>query len=182
MTSENINNLVVIEDGLLTVYDLDDKNVWEVGRMSKYGKPDIRLNQLTISRKHGKFENMDGIWFYVDYNGKNGTIHNGKHIESGYNGRIKPVLLNDRDIFIFGANKEELFTSKSVWAMFLTRKYGEYWKVINTKGCEKIKFSYKNKEMIIDNKQKGNVEVLDDAIIICMGDFTYVSGNIIVIE
>ena len=33
------------------------------------------------SRKHGRFENMDGIWFYLDNNGKNGTVYNDKHID-----------------------------------------------------------------------------------------------------
>lgn len=73
------NNLVIIESGQLIEYALDDKNIWEIGRPTKGNIPDIKLYSTTVSRKHGKFENMEGIWFYIDYNGKNGTFYNHKH-------------------------------------------------------------------------------------------------------
>ena len=63
------NNLVIIESGQLIEYALDDKNIWEIGRPTKGNIPDIKLYSTTVSRKHGKFENMEGIWFYIDFNG-----------------------------------------------------------------------------------------------------------------
>lgn len=54
MNIKKSNNLVVIENGQLTQYSLDDKNVWEVGRPSRDNVPDIKLHSTTASRKHGK--------------------------------------------------------------------------------------------------------------------------------
>ena len=77
------NNLIVIENGQLNIYLLDNQVVWEVGRMSKEYTPDIPMHATTISRRHGRFQNMDGIWFYMDENPKNGTIRNRKKLSSG---------------------------------------------------------------------------------------------------
>lgn len=106
MSSNKINRLIVIENGQLISYDLDNKLVWEVGRPSINNVPDIKLHTLTVSRKHGRFQNMDGMWFYIDKKGKNGTVYNGKYITTGLKGRIKPVALKNGDILIFGGGKE----------------------------------------------------------------------------
>ncbi|MCM1186519.1 MAG: FHA domain-containing protein [Lachnoclostridium sp.] len=108
------NNFIVIENGQLTVYPLDDKIAWEIGRVSKENRPDIILHSTTVSRKHGRFQNVDGVWFYLDYNGKNGTVYNQKHITSGLNGRVKPVVLKDGDVFVFGG---------TVWGLYITREW-----------------------------------------------------------
>ena len=73
MRGKKGNSLVVIENGQLTTYSLDDRVTWEVGRPSKENIPDIKLHSATVSRQHGRFQNMDGIWFYVDRMGKNGN-------------------------------------------------------------------------------------------------------------
>ena len=95
MYGKKENNLIIIENGQLTSYMLDNKNVWEVGRPSKENIPDIKLHSATVSRRHGKFQKLDGEWFYLDYNGKNGTVYNQKHIKPGINGRVRPVMLKD---------------------------------------------------------------------------------------
>ena len=74
MSGNRENTLIVIENGQLTSYDLDNRLIWEVGRPSKDNLPDIKLHSLTVSRKHGRFQNIDGMWFYLDKNGKNGTV------------------------------------------------------------------------------------------------------------
>lgn len=88
------NNLIVIENGQLNIYLLDNQVVWEIGRMSKEHTPDIPMHATTISRRHGRFQNMDGIWFYMDENPKNGTIRNWKKLSSGLHGRVKPVMVS----------------------------------------------------------------------------------------
>lgn len=77
------HSLIVIENGMLNVYSLDDKIRWNVGRLSADNEPDIILHSSTVSRKHGYFKNIDGSWFYVDNHGKNGTVYNGKHVSVG---------------------------------------------------------------------------------------------------
>ena len=54
MYSKKANTLIVIEKGLLTTYDLDERESWMVGRVSGTNQPDIALNSPTVSRKHGQ--------------------------------------------------------------------------------------------------------------------------------
>lgn len=116
------NHLIVIENGKRTVYRLDDKAAWEVGRPSPLNAPDIRLYAATVSREHGRFQNIDGVWFYLDYNKKNGTAYNGKKITAGLNGRVKPVLLSDGDILTFGGGTDMTPRDGNVWAMYIKRR------------------------------------------------------------
>ena len=67
-------NLIVIENGQINTYMLDDKLLWRIGRVSKNNEVDIKLYSATLSRRHGSIQNQDGFWFYLDYNGKNGTV------------------------------------------------------------------------------------------------------------
>ncbi len=174
------NNLVVIENGQLTTYTLDDKLVWEVGRTSKDNLPDIRLHSTTISRKHGRFQNTDGMWFYLDKNGKNGTVYNGRHVAAGIGGRIKPITLHDCDVLIFGGGQEAVINCKTVWALFLEEIFDGRWRVENTQGLEHLFFSDGMDITRLDHPVKGTVIRRDDGIAIYMGDITYLIGNMAV--
>lgn len=181
MSNGKNNNLVVIENGHITTYSLDDKLQWDVGRPSKENKPDIKLYSATVSRKHGSFRNMDGIWFYVDGNGKNGTVYNKKRIKNGLKGRTKPVMLSDGDIFVFGGGEEEVIASSTVWAMYSNRKLDNCWRVSDTKEYRDIIFYDENKEIRYHNPDKGMVVNMQNGIAIYMGDITYLFGNIEVV-
>jgi pSer/pThr/pTyr-binding forkhead associated (FHA) protein len=114
------DNKLILVDGIRHLtYNLDDRLIWEVGRGSD-GNVDINLHAMTVSRKHGRFQNIDGVWFYIDYYGKNGTVYNGRHLEAGINGCIKPVLLEDGDILIFGGGNETAENAKTAWCRFST--------------------------------------------------------------
>lgn len=96
------NILIVSEDDRTSRYQLDDKNIWEVGRPYKDIDPDIKLYSRSVSRMHGSFQNIDGYWFYIDNNKKNGTTYNGNRIEPGIGGRVRPVMLKNGDELVFG--------------------------------------------------------------------------------
>lgn len=177
-----MNRLIVIENGQLTTYDLDNKLVWEVGRPSKDNFPDIRMYSSTVSRKHGKFQNVDGMWFYLDKNGKNGTVYNGKHITTGIKGRIKPITLKNGDILIFGGGEEAAINCKTIWALFSERGIEEKWRVEDTKGLERMVFTDGRDETKLENPEKGTVIETEYGIAIYMGDITYLSGDISVAE
>ncbi len=177
MSGKKANNLVLIENGLLSVYMLDDRVVWEVGRPSKDNLPDIKLHSTTISRKHGKFQNMDGVWFYVDYNGKNGTVYNHKHIDAGLKGRIKPLLLKDGDTFVFGGGIEESINCKTVWGLFLEHDFDENWRTVDSKNMKQLDFISGDKETLLVDPQKGTVIKREEGIAIYMGDLTYMIGD-----
>lgn len=172
------NNLITIENGQLKTYILDDKLLWEVGRPSKGNNPDIKLCSATVSRKHGAFKNMDGVWFYLDYNGKNGTIYNNKQIKAGLNGRIRPIILNNRDVFIFGAKEEAAKSCKPAWAVFLTNIYDLKWRVEDTKGMKKLGVQDKDIFTQIESPAKGTIVETDSGMAIYMGDLTYLVGNV----
>ena len=104
--------LIVKEAGQMTTYRLDEKKVWMVGRVSKSGTPDVRLTSSTVSRTHGRIMYMDGSWFYVDNNSKNGTTYNGEQLKPGLNGRLKPIIIKDGDSIILGGSAELTFRRK----------------------------------------------------------------------
>ncbi len=171
------NNLIVIEDGHLTSYVLDDKNIWELGRSSSNHIPDISLKTTTISRRHGKFQNMDGIWFYLDYNEKNGTVYNQNHMEPGLHGRIKPVMLKNQDVFVFGGGTKEAINSKTVWALYVIKVFEENWIRIDSKGYTEIQFIVPEGTTVLKNPKKGTVIDREEGIGIYMGDWTYLIGE-----
>lgn len=180
MLGKKGNSLVVIENGQLTTYLLDDRVTWEVGRPSKESMPDIKLHSTTVSRQHGRFQNMDGIWFYVDRMGKNGTVYNGKRVTPGIRGRVKPITMNNGDILIFGGDEEPVINSKTIWAMFSERKFDERWRVEDTKGLSRLSFTDGNLATVYEEPARGTVIEKEDGIAIYMGDVTYLVGNIAV--
>lgn len=178
MSGKLSNNLIMIENGQLTTYSLDDKLVWEIGRPSKENCPDIKMYSTTVSRKHGKFQNMDGIWFYLDNNGKNGTVYNNKHVECGMNGRVKPIMLKDGDVLIFGGGEEASINCKTIWTMFSAYKCDDIWRVIDTKEYDELFFEIGEKIIKYQRPEKGTVIRQKEGIAIYMGGITYLSGDI----
>lgn len=177
MHGKKANIFIIIENGQLTLYPLDDKNAWEIGRPSKGNHPDIQLHSTTVSRKHGKFQNVDGVWFYLDYNGKNGTRYNQKPVNPGFGGRVKPVALNDGDVFIFGGGEEAVINRKTVWGLYITKDFGEFWRIVDSKGYSQIQFLTGNQTTTLNRPDKGTVIEKDSGIAIYMGDLTYLTGD-----
>lgn len=174
------NSLIVIENGQLTTYVLDDKLVWDVGRPSKENIPDIKMHSTTVSRQHGRFQNLDGMWFYLDKKGKNGTVYNGKHVTAGIHGRIKPITLKDGDILIFGGGEEAVINSKTIWAMFSEHLYNQRWRVEDTRGLSTLSFTGGEDATVLEEPARGTVIDKNTGIAIYMGDITYLNGDIAV--
>jgi pSer/pThr/pTyr-binding forkhead associated (FHA) protein len=172
------NKLIVIEKGKIFTYNLDDKLSWTVGRVTTENNPDIKLSLSTVSRKHGELTNIDGNWFYMDFNGKNGTVYNNKQIKPGIYGKIKPVILKNGDTLIFGGGSEAVINSKTVWAKFITSSIEGAWRVNDTAGYSHITFNDGNEKIRMDSPKKGTVLEKENGIAIYMGDFTYLLGNI----
>lgn len=177
MKCRNENNLVLIENGQIVSYTLDDRTEWEIGRPSKDNVPDIKLHTATVSRKHGRFKNIMGFWYYTDYCGKNGTFLNHQHLGKGLGGKLRAIDLNDGDTFVFGSNQEEVINCKTVLGVFLTTSYEDGWRTIDTKGCELLRFESGGCETQLLNPLKGSVIRKDKGIAIYMGERTYTSGD-----
>lgn len=182
MRGRKENSLIVIENGQLRTYTLDNKLCWEIGRPTKENNPDIKLRVPTISRKHGKFQNIDGNWFYMDHKSKNGTVYNDSPIKPGIKGRVRPVALSSGDILIFGGKEEAIIDSKTVWALYLTEGFDGEWQVEDTKGIDKLIFVSGEDMTRLNKPDKGTVVDKDGGIAIYMGDKTYLYGQIEVIK
>jgi pSer/pThr/pTyr-binding forkhead associated (FHA) protein len=171
------NRFVTIEHGQLTVYELDNRLGWDVGRPSSGNSPDIRLDTPTVSRQHGMIRNMDGMWFYLDKIGKNGTVYNGKPIKPGMGGRVRPIMLKSGDVFIFGGPEKPVIDNRTVFAVYLKESYGDDWRTEDTKGYEELMFSDGDSETTRKNLPKGSVIATQKGIAIYMGEVTYLSGS-----
>ena len=90
------NNLIVIENGQLNIYLLDNQVVWEVGRMSKEYTPDIPMHATTISRRHARLEYKGNDFYLTDLHSSNGTFINGELISP-----MKPFQIHSGDDVIF---------------------------------------------------------------------------------
>ena len=121
------------------------------------------------------------MWFYLDNNGKNGTVYNGKHITAGIRGRIKPITMKNGDILIFGGGEEASINCKTIWAMFSERSFSESWRVEDTKDLEKVAFADGDNITKLEKPEKGTVVEKEDGIAIYMGDITYLVGDISVV-
>ena len=178
MNGKRGNSLVVIINGKPSVYCLDDRLIWKIGRRSSETRPDIELDLPTVSRKHGVIKNIDGFWFYYDVNGKNGTVYNGEKISPGICGRIKPVMLNGGDILIFGGGEHAAVNSKTIWSMFYETTLDKPWRVEDTNGIKDPVFTDGIKTVNTQNPAKGSVIDLENGMAIYMGEVTYLTGDI----
>jgi pSer/pThr/pTyr-binding forkhead associated (FHA) protein len=171
------NYLIVIENGKLDTYMLDDRAVWEVGRPSRGNIPDIVMRSPVVSRRHGRFRNMDGLWFYLDLYSKNGTTYNGKRLTPGLHGRGKPVMIEDGDVFVFGGGDRGVIDSRTVWAMYRTGELERDWRVVDTDGIMRPRF-YCGEDLIeVRNPIVGSVVKNKHGLAIYMGSETYLNGK-----
>ena len=115
---------------------------------------------------------------YLDNNGKNGTVYNNRHIDPGRNGRIKPVMLSDGDVLIFGGGEQAAINSKTVWSMFSTRYYSSNWSVVETKGEGTLIVSDGSHVTRCEKPVKGMVIEQEHGLAIYMGDITYLLGDV----
>lgn len=129
------NNLIVIENGQLNIYLLDNQVVWEVGRMSKEHTPDIPMHATTISRRHGRFQNMDGIWFTWMKTRRMVRSAIGRNYLPGCMGASSPVMVSPGDVFVFGGGEDAVVSPATVWAFFRTRYYDAPWRAMDSRAA-----------------------------------------------
>lgn len=125
--------LIVLENGNLRVYMLDDRAEWLIGREDRLNGicPDISFQSPIVSRKHGRLCNVEGRWFFIDNpQNLNGTFHNGvKLIRSVHSGQQHTALFSGDILRIDNADLRQpsrdgvmmLFTTGNVigeWTRF----------------------------------------------------------------
>ena len=168
------SRLIIIEQGNLKVYHLEDKAVWEIGRASAEKIPDIALYTPTVSRTHGVFKNKGGIWLYNDYCQLNGTTYNGIQLTESDNHK----LLEDGDVLIFGGHGKAVINAQTVWGLYLKRQIGEEYCVEDTSKDKVLRFTDGNKVTKFVRPEKGTVVDSGTGLGIYMGEYTYLLGDI----
>lgn len=174
----NNNCLVVIEKDEITPYILDNKNLWRCGRPSPEGRPDIVLHSSAVSRKHGELRNIDGIWFYVDQNSKNGTIHNGKVIQEGLWHRKRPILLNNGDTLLFGQGEDTDVGERSVFAKYLIGDNLINWQTIDISNSKTFSVTGFHTAATYTNPAIGTAVLTTDGVVIFAANTAFIAGDL----
>lgn len=91
-------------------------------------------------------------------------------------------MLSDGDVFLFGGAEGAAMNCKTIWAMFTNRPYEEEWKVVDTQGSESITLTDGTNCICEEHLYKGMVIEETGGVGIYMGDFTYLIGNIRIVE
>lgn len=125
--ADSETTLVVLEQGVIRCYGLDEAVRWSLGRETMDNKPDIPLKSSVASRRHGELILIDGQWFYCDQGSLNGTLYNGKKIKSGINGRVRPIMLKNGDVLRIDRSTANPSDPRGVWMLFSTEKISGEW-------------------------------------------------------
>ena len=130
--------LVVLENGRIRVYPLDQRQKWLLGRSSKGNEPDIPFQSKIVSRQHGWLMGMDEEWYYVDNpRNLNGTWLNGSCIERPLSGIRKPVTLRDGDVLRVDSGETALEGDIAVM-LYTTREVRGNWAVYPLTGAQTV--------------------------------------------
>lgn len=128
LTSEPGNAvLVVLEEGTIQSYSLEEKQQWSMGRKAPGNSPDIVLLSAIAGRKHGNFLCMDGNWFFVDGGSINGTYYNGQKVERSTDDSVRPVPLRNGDVLRIDSSDLSQPDKRGVWMLFTTDPIGKQW-------------------------------------------------------
>lgn len=123
-------NLVVLENGAVRSFPLEMKKIWKIGRNVPETDQDIVLESKIVSRQHGKIQNIDGEWYFIEVGSMNGTYYNGEKIEISESGESAAVKLKNGDVLRIDsadlANPED----RGVFMMFTTEGIGNQWKTV----------------------------------------------------
>lgn len=178
MIDGNMNNqLIVIENGKLSHYNLNQKDNWSIGRISKNSQTDILLDSDTVSRNHGTFSREEGYWFYMDHS-KNGTIYNGTPMTKGLGGRTKSIMLEQGDVLVFGSNNKAKVTEETAWAFFCSLPMNGEWKRFNYRADQQIFVSDGTERKSANGLQMCQVLEFSKGILISLNGTVYWCGDL----
>lgn len=129
---------VVMFEGKVTEYELEQKNRWLVGRPwpgnTPADTPDIPLYSQIAGRKQGEFAQMDGRWYYINRSKTNPTLYNNAPIEDGMGGRPNPVQLRNGDTLRVDFPESGKYDKRGVLILFTTDESEGEWKLFSLFG------------------------------------------------
>lgn len=123
-------NLVVLEDGAVRSYPLNENQIWKIGRKNPESENDIELESKIVSRKHGQIQSVDGEWYYIENGSLNGTYYNGSKIKANDHGEFDAVKLSNGDILRIDSDSLDYPEERGVFFLFTTEGIGNQWKTV----------------------------------------------------
>lgn len=129
-------SLVVLEAGTVRSFPLEGKQVWKIGRKNPESESDIELESKIVSRKHGRIQNVDGAWYYMEEGSLNGTYYNGEKIKMNDKGEFDGVKLTNGDILRIDSDSLKNPEERGVLFLFTTEGIGNQWKTVTLRKKE----------------------------------------------
>ena len=104
--------ILAVEEDRLHALPLTEQRPYTIGRADA----DLLLRSAVVSRTHGTFLPVDGLWFYCDAGSTNGTLKNARPIKPGMGGRLHPVLLQQGDVLHIAFGSGMTQSVNNAWA------------------------------------------------------------------
>lgn len=142
-------NLIVLENGAVRSFPLDGKSSWTIGRKNPESESDIELESKIVSRKHGRIQNVDGVWYYIECGSLNGTYFNGEKIKANENNEFDAVKLSSGDILRIDSDSLDNPEERGVLFLFTTEGIGNQWKSITLRKKETSFGRYEECDVVI---------------------------------
>lgn len=91
--------LIILQAGQVQQVALEEKEQWLIGRTCpQHTGADIAVPSPIVSRQHGWFRKVEGVWYYCDnQKNLNGTYYNGQFLPRSHNDKPTAVELKDGD-------------------------------------------------------------------------------------
>ncbi len=142
-------NLVILEGGSVRSFPLEGKQVWKIGRKNPESENDIELESKIVSRNHGRIQNIDGDWYYIESGSLNGTYYNGNKITANDNNDFDAVKLSNGDILRIDSDSLDNPEERGVLLLFTTEGIGNQWKSMTLRKKETVFGRYDECDVVI---------------------------------
>ena len=119
------SRIIIKEHGNERNIILDDRARWTFGRKAGKWEPDISVSAAYVSRMHGEFCCINGVWMYFDRGSSNGTYVNGRILKPGIGGSVRPHVLQNGDVLCVDISAPESLESEDISEEGLWIKYLE---------------------------------------------------------
>lgn len=171
------NQLFVVENDGMRIYQLDDRRRWLIGRRSGKECPDICMSSSTVSRTHGEFYNEEGVWFFRNLSTTNGTHYMRRNLKKPPTKLENDLMLQDGDV-LFPGNGTMETDGDSAWILFSECDYGSEKVAVDTSEYKRLLLYDEEKQVELECPQPGTTVWFSGGIAIYMGRTTYLIGTV----
>lgn len=122
--------LIILEDGQIQSYSLNQKKEWTFGRFNREYRPNITMHSEIVSRRHAMFFKSNDEWYYQEEGSLNGTWYNGRKLQVEPDGNYRPVRLKNGDVLRIDSSNLDRPDENGVWMLFSTEVTNDNWNIV----------------------------------------------------